>query len=359
MSEKAAKTSEELFRDCITMISPGTKLRAAISSILQAHTGGLMCFGSPKRLAELSEGGIQIDAPCTPQLLFELSKMDGAILLNSDGTKILFANRFLKPDSGLPSNETGTRHRAAERMARQAKCMAIAVSERRSSVTLFVHGRKYQLDNIATLLNKASQAIQTMEKYLSGLNQALIDLTTREFQDMVTIVDVCKVIQRCEMVLRIGGEIEPYILELGEEGRLIELQLNELLMPIEEAQLVVKDYYRDRTKGNLEAVRGKLAELDEKELLNLGSISFSLGYGTNIRSVDTYLSPRGYRVLAQTNRLSEQVIENLIERYATLQQIMRAPKEDLVQVDGVGEVLAERVRVGLNLLQNQLALSRR
>jgi diadenylate cyclase len=151
--------------------------------------------------------------------------------------------------------------------------------------------------------------------------------------------------------------MDPYILELGDEGRLVKLQMNELLMPVEEAELVIQDYYRDKT--TFRKARKDLSELDRQELLNLGSIAHLLGYSTNLRSIDTYLSPRGYRVLTQTHRLSGQIIENLVQRFGTLQQIMRAPKEDLVHVDGVGEVLAERVRVGLNLLQNQLALDRR
>ena len=352
-----AKTAEQLFLEALKMVSPGTKLREAISTVLQSGNGALLCFGPPKRLSDLSEAGVRLDQNATPQLIFELSKMDGAIIFNGDGSKILWANRFLKPDSRLPSDETGTRHRAAERMAAQAKCMVIAVSERRASVTLYLHKRKYQLDSIATLLNKANQAMQTIEKFMAVLNTEMAELTAREFQDMVTIFDVCRVIQRFEMVARIGREMEPYILELGDEGRLVKLQMNELLTPIAEAELVIQDYYHDKT--TFRKARKELSELDQQDLLNLGSIAHLLGYSTNLRSIDTYLSPRGYRVLTQTHRLTHQIIENLVVRFGTLQQIMRAPKDDLVEVDGVGEVLAERVRVGLNLLQNQLALDRR
>jgi diadenylate cyclase len=197
-----------------------------------------------------------------------------------------------------------------------------------------------------------------MEKFNNILREATEELTTREFQDMVTIFDVCRAVQRCEMVNRIGEEFEPYILELGDEGRLIELQLNEMLQPLQEAELVIKDYIRDRTKITMEQAKEKLRGLEQQELINLGNIAPALGFSSNLRSVDTYLSPRGYRVLTQTHRLPEQIIENLVERFGTLQAIMRAPKEDLVEVDGVGEVMAERVRVGLNQL-SQLTLGRR
>jgi diadenylate cyclase len=357
--KKKQKTSEEALNEALEMVAPGSGLREAISAILQAGTGALLCFGNPKRLSNLSEGGVKLDAPANPQMLYELSKMDGAIILNEDGSRILYANRFLKPAARIPSNETGTRHRVAQRLADQAKCIVIAVSQRRSSVSIYVHDQRHVLDSINTLVNKAVQAIQTLEKYMNVLHEAMQDLTTREFQDVVTIFDVSKAIQRTEMVERISEEIEPYIVELGEEGRLISLQLQELVLPVQEAKLVVKDYYREKQNVTYETVKQRITELNQEELLQLSSISHALGYGQKLRAVDTYLSPRGYRVLTATHRLPPQIIENLVERFGTLQQIIRAPKDELVAVEGVGEVLAERVRVSLNLLRNQLALDER
>lgn len=354
MARTRKKTSLDAYRKALLMISPGTKIREGISAIMQSGTGALLCFGPPKRLAELSEAGVQLDAKMTPQLLYELSKMDGAILLNEDGSRVLFANRFLKPDTSIASEETGTRHRAAERMARQAKCIVIAVSQRRANVTLYVHDIRHRMDSIPTLMNKAQQAIHTLEKYVNVMRQELQELTMREFQDIVTIFDVCRAIQRTEMVSRIAQEIEPYVLELGTEGRLIELQVKELLQPMEEAVLVIRDYYREKSDVSFETVCARISEIPEQEILNLSSISQALGYGPNLRSVDTYLSARGYRVLTGTHRLSPQIIENLVQRFGSLKQLVRAPKDELCAVDGVGEVLAERVRASLNMLHNQL-----
>ncbi len=358
MAKTKRKSKSIAYREAVKMISPGTKIREAISMMLQSRLGALLCIGDPKKLAELSDGGVELNAACTPQLLYELSKMDGAIILNEDGSTITYANRFLTPSNSIVSRETGTRHIAAERMAKQAKCAVVAVSERRSSVTLYVQNTRHVLDSLPTLLNKAGQALQTLEKYISSLNQSMLDLSTREFEDMVTIFDVCKAIQRCEMARRIASEIEPYIMELGTEGRLIELQLRELSIPIEEARLVTKDYYKQKPSANAENVEQRIEELTQDELLSLGAISQSLGYGSNLRGVDTYLSTRGFRVLSQTRRLTPQIIENLVERFGSLQQVMRAPKDELVAVEGVGEVLAERVRLSLNNLRNQLALDR-
>ncbi len=359
MAEKRPRNEDELYRTALRMVSPGTQIREAISLILQSRTGGLLCFGQPKRLADLAEGGVQVDAPTTPQLLYELAKMDGAILLNHDGSRILSANRFLKPRAGIPTTETGTRHIAGERMARQAKCIVVTVSERRNSVTLYVGERKHVLDTLPTLLNRASQVLQTLERFIDALNEALEDLSIREFQDMVTIFDVCRTVQRYERVRRIASEMEPYLLELGVEGRLVSLQLQEVMMTIGGAELVVKDFYKDALKLSSTQILENLAGIAQEELLKLGNISQLLGYGPNPRTVDTYLSSRGYRILTQTQRLTPQLIDNLVNRFGSLQQILRAPKEDLVEVDGVGEVLAERIRSGLHLLQNQLALERR
>lgn len=359
MTVKRRKSEAEIYRHAIRLVSPGTHVREAISLILQSRTGALLCFGQPKRMSDLSEGGVIVDTPCRPQLLYELAKMDGAILLNHDGTRIIAANRFLHPRSTIPTSETGTRHISAERMARQAKCIVVAVSERRNSVTLYVGERKHVLDSLPTLLNRASQVLQTIERFIEALNESLEDLSMREFQDMVTIFDVCRTIQRWERVRRAAEEMEPYLLELGTEGRLVEMQLQEVVLSVSTAELVVRDFYKDSGKGSYAQVVQRLADLEESELLKLGNISQILGYGPNPRTVDTYLSSRGYRILAQTHRLVPQIIDNLVNRFGSLQQILRAPKEDLVQVDGVGEVLAERIRSGLHLLQNQLALERR
>ncbi len=358
MTRAKRKSGRIAYRDALLMVSPGTDIREAIFAILQSRNGALICIGDPKALADISEGGVELNAQATPQLMYELCKMDGAIILNEDATRILYANRFLKPDVSIATDETGTRHRAAERVAKKAKCMVVAVSERRASVTLYVHDVKHVLDSIPTLLNKATQAIQTLEKYLAALKQATTELSAREFEDMVTIFDVCSTVQRYEMVVRIANEIEPYILELGTEGRLIAMQLAELVIPLVDAELVIKDYYRAREGVPFEVIKERISEISQQEILILSNISQAMGYGGNLKNIDTYLSPRGFRLLKETRRLTPQIIENLVARFGSLQQIMRSSKEELVEVEGVGEVLAERIKLSLNSLRNQLAFDR-
>ncbi len=356
----AKKSDEQRIREkynaALKLVAPGSPLREGLSYILQSGTGGLLVLDDSRKAERLCEGGVNIDRPFSPTLLYELSKMDGAIVLNVDATRIDSANVFLAPSRSVSSMETGTRHRAAERLAKQAVAAVIAISQRRNSVTLYVGTMKHVLESIPTLLNKASQALQTLEKYCNTLQEQLEELSIREFQDMVTVFDVCEAIQRAERIRRIGEEIKPYIMELGIEGRLVDLQLRELIGVYEQGFLVIQDFHKERDSNTAEKVQDTIAEMADKELLNLNNICNALGYGPNMRVVDTYLGSRGYRILTQTHRLSQRNIENLVRAFGSLQEILRAPREQLVAVEGVGEILAERIRVSLDLLRNQLAL---
>ncbi|MBW7863357.1 MAG: DNA integrity scanning protein DisA [Candidatus Hydrogenedentes bacterium] len=354
---KKIKTEEEALHEAIRMVAPGTPLREAIAYILQAGTGAMLCFGEPNRLARLSEGGVELNVEMRPQLLYELSKMDGSIILNEKGTRIYFANRFMKPNTRIPSEETGTRHRVAQRIASQAKCTVVTVSQRRASVTVFCHGRKYQMKTVQVQVNKAIQGIQTLERYVQTLQLALRELTMREMGDWVNLPDVCRVLQRAEMADRMfRREVYPAIEELGGEGRLFLLQTTELLKPLDEAKLVIKDYARERSA---DAVLERVHNLSDEDLLSFGMISQALGHGAGTRGFDQVLMPRGYRVLSMMSRFSDTIAKNLVERFGTLSALMRASKDQLVEVDGVGEVMAERLRTGLEWLRTQLNMDTR
>ncbi|HNZ47797.1 MAG TPA: DNA integrity scanning diadenylate cyclase DisA [Candidatus Hydrogenedentes bacterium] len=352
MVKRKTLDEHESFRAALRMIAPGTQIREAISAILQARTGALLCFGATNRLSRLSEGGVKLDEEMTAQLLYELSKMDGAILINETGTRISYANRFLKPSSNYPTSETGTRHRAAQRFANQAKCLVLAISQRRSCVTLYCHSKRYVLDSVPTLINKGTQTLQILDKYVDTLHKTLDDLTSRELGNVVTIYDVCRVLQRAEMVHRIAKEVTPIIEELGTEGRLLDIQMQETLKPLNEVALILKDYHREKPGVTVSVIMERMAALPQEELMNLGTISQILGYGPS-RNVDVIMSPRGYHVLHAINRLPAQIIDNLVNELGSLQAILQAPKEVLVEVEGVGDVMAERIRSGLALLANQ------
>ncbi|NLN94071.1 MAG: DNA integrity scanning protein DisA [Candidatus Hydrogenedens sp.] len=353
MAKRKTLDEHESFRAALRMIAPGTQIREAISAILQSRTGALLCFGPSTRLSRLSEGGVKLNAEMTSQLLYELSKMDGAIMVNEAGTRISYANRFLKPSSKYPTIETGTRHRAAQRFANQAKCLVLAISQRRSCVTLYCHSKRYVLDSVPTLINKGTQTLQILDKYVDTLHKTLDELTARELGNVVTIFDVCRVLQRAEMVHRIEKEVSPIIEELGTEGRLLEIQMQETLKPLSEVSLILKDYYRERPGVTIPVIMERLSALPQEELMNLSSISQILGYSAN-RSADAFMIPRGYHVLHAINRLPATIIDNLVKELGSLQAILNAPREVLVEVEGVGDVMAERIRSGLALLANQV-----
>ena len=353
-TDKSALYKDKKFLASLRKVAPGTPLREGLSYILQGGTGGLVVVSSSPKVRALSEGGVKINCEFEPTLIYELAKMDGAIFVDKDVSRIISANTFLVPDDTIPSAETGTRHRAAQRLAKQTGEMVIAISQRRSTLTLYVGDTKHVMDNIATLLNKASQALQTLEKYKATLDRVLVELSVRELEDLVTIYDVVRAVQRTEMVLRIVKEIEYYIVELGVQGRLLEMQLREFEDSINEGLMVIRDYFRDKEIRNEKEVLKRLNKFSTMEILNLGNISNALGYGLNISAVDDYLAPRGYRILTKTHRLPRPVIENLVNTFNNLRAIIQAPHDRLIAVEGMGDVRAEKLKEGLKLLRNQL-----
>lgn len=354
-----ARGSDDTLLKTLRTIAPGTALREGLENILRARTGALVVVGDSPQVLELVNGGFRLDCEFTPSILYELAKMDGAIILNRDVKRVLYANAQLVPDVGIASAETGIRHRTADRVAKQTGELVIAISQRRDVVTLYRASTKYVLRDVGVILAKANQAIQTLEKYKAVLAQALTNLSALEFEDLVTVVDVAGVLQRTEMVQRIVAEIEKYITELGTEGRLVHMQLDELIADVEEeGLLVVKDYVLNPGEAPVEDVRGQVAGLSTEELVDPPSLSRILGYSASLGSLDLSVSPRGYRVLRKIPRLPMSVIDNLVGEFGSLQTIMNASIEALDNVEGIGEVRARAIKEGLRRLRDQVLLDR-
>lgn len=350
--------SEEKFLKTLRILAPGTPLREGLENVLRARTGGLIVVGDTPEVLKLCEGGFRIDADATPANLYELSKMDGAIILTSDARKIVYVNVQLVPDPTVPSFETGIRHRTAERVARQTGELVIAISQRRNIISLYRGPIKYILRDISVILNKANQAIQTLEKYKAVLDRASLNLSALEFEDLVTLVDVCSVLQRAEMVSRIVREIERYISELGTEGRLISMQLDELRTNVEEEGLaIVRDYLVPTDGLTPEQARARIAALSPEDLLDLATVAQQLGYGQN-PNLDLSVSPRGVRILQRIPRLPTVVVDNLVGHFGALQRILAATIDQLDDVEGIGEVRARAIKDGLRRLRDQVLLDR-
>lgn len=343
---------DELMYKELEIMAPGTQLHEGLESVLKARTGALIVIGDSPEVLELVNGGFRIDSEMHPAALYELAKMDGAIVLSSDAKRILYANAQLTPDSMIPSYETGTRHRTAERVAKQTGQIVVSISQRRNVISVYKGNWKYVLREVSVILAKANQALSTLEKYRSVFQQSLINLSALEFEDLVTINDVTTVLHRSQMVTRIAGEIERYVSQLGSEGRLVRMQLEELMADIkDEGLLVFRDYYVPG-QGATEAWN-QLSELDSDDLLNHSLISKALGYGGSISTLEQSATPRGYRILAKIPRLPMPVIENLVKEYGELSSIMDASIEELDEVDGIGEVRARAIKDGLRRLREQ------
>ncbi|WP_101847080.1 DNA integrity scanning diadenylate cyclase DisA [Halobacillus sp. Marseille-P3879] len=349
--------TENHIGEMLKFVAPGTPLREGIDNVLRAKTGGLIVIGYGNEIQKLVDGGFDIHSDFTPAHLYELAKMDGALILNDEGTEILYANAQLMPDPDILSTETGMRHRTAERVAKQTGHLVIAISQRRNVITLYKGSIRYSLKDIGVILTKANQAIQTLEKYKIVLDQSITNLGAMEFENMVSFAEVIQVVHRVEMVLRIKTEILNYVNELGTEGRLIQLQLTELVSNIEdEASLLLRDYSK-RPDYEPYYILRKMQEHSGTELLSDEQVLKLLGYSSGTKLTDP-IYPRGYRVMHRIPRLPALIIEHLVERFGTLNDVVQASVKELVEVDGVGEVRAKKIGEGLERIQEQLFVDR-
>ena len=351
ISELESRQTSRLVR-ALEMVAPGTALREGIDDILHARTGGMIVIGDPEELAFLFSGGIKLELDYSPAFLYELAKMDGAIVLNSNATKIVHANVQLTPDPTILTLETGTRHRTAARTAKQTDALVIAISERREVVSLFVDAVKYILEDIPVVLAKANQGLATLDKYRSRLDQVSTRLTALEFEGGVTLHDVLTVLQRAELVTRMAAEIERQIVELGSEGRLIEMQLDETMVGVSaDKAALVHDYLVQDSDESYQAALDLLVRLSHQDLLDFGCLAELLGYDRKLNTLDYPVSPRGVRILGRIPRLPKLVVERIVEEFGGLEELLAATDGELETVEGVGDIRAKDIREGLRRQQ--------
>jgi diadenylate cyclase len=356
---RADPRQDRSFLSALSQLAPGTALRAGIDDIIRAQLGALIVIGDPNALAFLFSGGMRLDLPFTSQLLYELAKMDGAIILNDEAQKIVYANVQLMPDASILSSETGTRHRTAERVAKQTDALVISISQQRETVTVFLGPSRYQLDSIADALAKSNQALATIDTYVQRLQQVLTRLTALEFQAAVVLDDVLVVLQRAEMTTRMAEEIERDCVELGTEGRLIRMQLEELVAEVpDEKFAVVLDYQTGSGEREAQQVILGLASLPYHSLLDFEVLAELLGYPPTIDPTDYSVTPRGYRILSHIPRLPPDVIDKVVHDLSGLEAIVRASNRELEAVSGVGPARAREIREGLRRLQEHNLVDR-
>lgn len=353
------KAPEARLMRSLRLLAPGTTLYEGLENVLRARTGALIVIGDSEEVLKLCDGGFRIDNELNPANLYELAKMDGAIIISRDARRILLANTHLAPDPLIPSLETGTRHRTAQRVAIQTGELVIAISQRRNVITIYQGPAKYVLQDVGVILAKANQALQTLERYKTVLEQVLTNLTALEFEDLATAFDVATAVQRAQMVARIAAELERYIAELGAEGRLVSMQLDELMVDIEdEGLLVIRDYLRGEAPAKPEDAWANLLSWSSDDLLDLTLILRSLGHSGGLNALESLVTPRGYRILTKIPRLPLPVIDNLVAAFGSLPKILEASIEQLDQVEGIGEVRARAIKEGLRRLREQTLIDR-
>jgi diadenylate cyclase len=283
--------------------------------------------------------------------------MDGAIVIDLRNDRIVRAATQLVPDAAVPTQESGTRHRTAERTAKQTGHPVISVSQSMNVVAIYVGHLRRVLETSAEILVRANQALATLERYKYRLDEVTGTLSALEVEDLTTVRDVAAVAQRLEMVRRIAEEIAGYVLELGADGRLLSLQLDELVAGVEpDRRLLVRDYVvlGDRSPDDAEeACLADLEALSASALLDPVAIAAVLGHVPQAGEPDLLersLSPRGHRLLARVPRLPGSVVRRLIEHFGGLPSLLSATLEDLLEVEGVGEARARNVREALSRL---------
>ncbi len=383
----------ESLNAALALVAPGRPLRAGLDRILQAKRGALVVVGDDAAVLSICTGGFLLDAEFSPQRLSELAKMDGAIILTPDASRIARANVHLVPKASIPTTETGTRHRTAERVARSIEVPVITVSESMASVAVYRGPRKHTLQRTGRLVDRASQAVSAAQRFKGRFDVALAMLSTLEVEDTVAVRDVVAVLRPGEMVLRFAEEIEGYLVELGEDGRLIRLQIEELEAGVgDDLRLVVLDYValppgvgpagtrppgggplkapsdgvraangpnldgrgaagtdgsRDERQRRADEAVAALRALHADELADPGSIASTLGLGASPSVLDLGVEARGYRLLHRLPRLSNAIVDRIVDRFGTLPLIMQASLAELEQVGGVGSAKARSVQDGL------------
>lgn len=354
------RTPEDSLRTTLARVAPGTELRDGLERILRGRTGALIVLGLDRTVESLCSGGFDIGIDFNPTRLRELAKMDGAIVCDKDASRILRAGVQLVPDPSIETQESGTRHRTAERVAKQTGLPVISVSQSMQIIAIYVDGLRHVLEGSEPVLARANQALATLERYRARLDQVTNSLSALEIEAMVTVRDVAITLQRQEMVRRISEEISQYVLELGVDGRLLSLQLEELTTGLGPgSEMVIRDY-RDLggEVSDVDAAMNRLTRLSSTDLIDLGKIASVVGFQPGTDSLEAVVQPHGYRLLSSIKAVPRAVADRLVDHFGGLQNLMAANIDDLMAVDGIGEQRARTVREGLSRIAEASLLDR-
>lgn len=350
-----AKLWDVRFIKMLKKLAPGTALREGLENILRAKMGALVLLDDLPETLRIVDCGFALDVDYTPSNFYELAKMDGALVMSTEGKKILHANAQLIPDPSIPTSETGTRHRTAERAAKQTGALVVAISHRRNIITMYLGCLRYTLKDITFLLSRSNQALHTLERYRQALTRSLTTLNMLELDELATLNDITDVMIRGERVSRIAREIEQNIIELGSEGRLVSMQMEEIMPGNLGLWDLIQDYCVESDPTVHAEVREQLRTLPEENLERY-AVGRLLGYSITPSTMDVPVIPRGYRILRQIPRLPNLVVENIVAHFKNANKVYTATSAELDEVEGVGSARAKAIRDGIKRLREQSLL---
>jgi len=322
MSTDLTRFDEEIV-DVLKKVSPGTAIRTALDDLLMARMGALIVL-EKEGLSKIVSGGFRIDAKFTPQKIVELAKMDGAIILSEDFKRIVSVNTLLSPDVSILVRETGTRHQAAERAAKQFGTITIAVSERKNKISVYYKEEKHELELTSEVLRRATETLQILEKQKDIFDEQIVNFNILEISNFVTISDVCNILKRIDIIKRISDSVRKYLIELGKEGVIVSMRLKELTRNInKDREMILSDYFGKEAEKASESLRNMNFDF-LIETSNISRILFGELY-------DEKIVPRGYRILGKMEIL-EKDIQSLLDYFVSLDNIFNASKEDFLNV---------------------------
>jgi len=341
-------------------VAPGTALREALDDIVRAGSGALIVIAHDDQLEGRIEGGLRLDAEFSPSRLYEVAKMDGAVVLDPDMHRITWVNVHLLADPALSSDETGIRHRVAQRTAMSTGCLVIAVSQRRDLITLYKGDSRYVVPDAVVTLARANQALQTLDRYRGSLEGGLADLTGLEIYDLVTGWDVVRVLERCRSVLAALNDVNELVAELGTGGRLVGVHMDEIENKVvREVRLIARDYHGGDSLAEADESSQALLEKPHDSPLTLVEIARMMQLGSTLSELDAFCRPRGYRILSKIAHLPVHVVENVVRSLGSLRRVAEASREELDAIEGIGPVRAESIKDGLARIREQATWHRR
>ncbi|MBY4797414.1 DNA integrity scanning diadenylate cyclase DisA [Collinsella sp. AGMB00827] len=320
----------------IRLTAPGQPIRTALDMIIAGHLGALICVGDSENVLASGNDGFPLNISFTANRLFELSKMDGAIVIDDDLTQILRANFHLNPDPSLSTNETGMRHRTAARMSVLTDAIVISVSARRAVVNIYVHGRSYELQPVSALMDSVNQLLATLQTTRTTLDRSLLRLTALELDDYVTLADITDIVSSFEIMQQAKIGLEDSIRKLGSRGKLVRMQLEQLAGAAMEAEydLMIRDYASDSSEENAEEIRAQLLSMTAQELTNPLRVAEVLGYDN--LDEDSVLTPLGLRTLSRVSVVRDGVAEKIVDEYGSLQDLMNDIRSDPERLGAFG-----------------------